>query len=69
MKLTYDMLQLKVLTFNAVQENTYILYNELKECIIIDPGCYSDEEKATLKSFIEENKLIPKFPSSIPLSV
>lgn len=54
------MLQVKVLTFNAIQENTYVLYNEFKECIIIDPGTYSDEEKAGLKSFIDENKLVPK---------
>ena len=54
------MLQVKVLTFNAIQENTYVLYNEFKECIIIDPGSYSDEEKAELKSFIDENKLVPK---------
>jgi hydroxyacylglutathione hydrolase len=54
------MLQIKVLTFNAIQENTYILYNEFKECIIIDPGCYSDEEKTELKSFIDENRLLPK---------
>ncbi len=26
----------------------------------IDPGCYFDEEKAALKSFIENNKLQPK---------
>ncbi|MEP6926866.1 MAG: MBL fold metallo-hydrolase, partial [Ginsengibacter sp.] len=54
------MLQIKVLTFNPVQENTYVLYNEHKECIIIDPGCYFDEEKAALKSFIDKNELLPK---------
>ena len=54
------MFQIKVLTFNAVQENTYVLYNEYNECIIIDPGCYSDEEKETLKSFIDKNGLQPK---------
>jgi glyoxylase-like metal-dependent hydrolase (beta-lactamase superfamily II) len=54
------MLQIKVLTFNAVQENTYVLFNEFKECIIIDPGCYSDEEKEVLKDFIEKNGLQPK---------
>jgi hydroxyacylglutathione hydrolase len=54
------MLQVKVLTFNAIQENTYVLYNEFNECIIIDPGCYSDEEKAELKSFIDANNLLPK---------
>ena len=54
------MFQIKVLTFNPVQENTYLLYNEYNECIIIDPGCYFDEEKAALKSFIERNQLQPK---------
>lgn len=54
------MFLIKVLTFNAVQENTYVLYNEHKECIIIDPGCYSDEEKEALKSFIDKNELQPK---------
>ncbi len=54
------MFQIKVLTFNPVQENTYLLYNEYNECIIIDPGCYFDEEKVALKSFIEKNHLQPK---------
>jgi hydroxyacylglutathione hydrolase len=54
------MFLIKVLTFNAVQENTYVLYNEQKECMVVDPGCYSDEEKETLISFIDENNLQPK---------
>lgn len=54
------MFQIKVLTFNAVQENTYILYNEQKECIIIDPGCYTDDERQQLQSFIDDNKLLPQ---------
>lgn len=54
------MFQIKVLTFNPVQENTYILYNEYNECIIIDPGCYFDNEKEALKSFIMKNQLQPK---------
>jgi hydroxyacylglutathione hydrolase len=54
------MFQIKVLTFNPVQENTYVLYNEHNDCIIIDPGCYFDEEKEELKSFISEHNLQPK---------
>ena len=54
------MFQIKVFTFNPVQENTYILYNENRECIIIDPGCYFDTEKEELKSFINDHKLQPK---------
>ena len=46
-------------TFNPFQENTYILHDETKECIIIDPGCYTDVERIQLKTYIEENKLTP----------
>ena len=34
----------KQFEFSPIQENTYILYNEFNECIIIDPGCYYDAE-------------------------
>src|SRR5665213_647503 len=54
------MFQIKAFIFNPVEENTYLLYNEFNECIIIDPGCYFDEEKEALKSFIHLNKLQPK---------
>lgn len=54
------MFQIKVFTFNPIQENTYVLYNEHSECIIIDPGCYFDDEKDQLKSFINLNKLQPR---------
>ena len=53
------MLTVKAFTFNPVEENTYILYNEEKQCCIIDPGCYFPEERETLKKFIEENALQP----------
>ena len=54
------MFYIKSFTFSPIQENTYILYNDSNEAIIIDPGCYFDEEKDTLKKFIEEKKLTPK---------
>jgi hydroxyacylglutathione hydrolase len=47
------MLSVKAFTFNPVQENTYVLYNEKGECCIIDPGCYFPEEKEELKSVID----------------
>jgi glyoxylase-like metal-dependent hydrolase (beta-lactamase superfamily II) len=53
------MFQIKAFTFSPVQENTYLLYNQYNECIIIDPGCYYDNEKDALKSFINLNKLQP----------
>ncbi|MEA4841439.1 MAG: MBL fold metallo-hydrolase [Bacteroidales bacterium] len=44
-------------TFNPFQENTYIVYNEEKEAIIIDPGCYSEKEESILNEFIVSNNL------------
>jgi len=53
------MLTVKTFTFNPLAENTYILFNESKDTIIIDPGCYFDEEKEKVKNFIESNNLNP----------
>lgn len=38
-------------------ENTYLLYDETKECIIIDPGCYEKEEQQALHDFIQKENL------------
>ncbi|MFK8101624.1 MAG: MBL fold metallo-hydrolase [Saprospiraceae bacterium] len=46
-------------SFNPFQENTYILYDDTKECIIIDPGCYTAAERTQLKEFITEAGLKP----------
>ena len=54
------MFQIKLFTFSPIRENTYILYNEI-ECMIIDPGCYFDDEKEILKSFIDLHKLKPVY--------
>ncbi len=53
------MFKIKSFTFNPIGENTYLLYNESKQCIIIDPGCYFDAEKESLKAFITQNELKP----------
>ncbi len=53
------MLSVKLFTFNPVQENTYVLYNEQKQCCIIDPGCYFPEEENELKDFVEKTGLKP----------
>lgn len=46
-------------TFNPFQENTYILSDESKECIIIDPGCYTENEKQEVVDFISHRGLTP----------
>jgi hydroxyacylglutathione hydrolase len=39
------MLQVYSYPYSPIQENTYLVYNEQKKAIIVDPGCYFDEEK------------------------
>ncbi len=51
------MLTIKAFTFNAFQENTYVIYNEHATAIIIDPGCYEVSEQQVLLDFIQTNKL------------
>ncbi|MEP7144901.1 MAG: MBL fold metallo-hydrolase [Ferruginibacter sp.] len=53
------MLKIQSFIFNPVRENTYLLYNEFKQCIIIDPGCYFEEEREQIKKFISQNSLAP----------
>lgn len=47
----------KKFTFNAFQENTYVVHDGTN-CVVIDPGCYDQFEKEALSSFIAENNLI-----------
>ena len=51
---------IKTFTFNPFQENTYLLFDETKEAVIIDAGCIFDAEKQTLKKYIEDNSLTVK---------
>jgi glyoxylase-like metal-dependent hydrolase (beta-lactamase superfamily II) len=52
-------MKVKRFVFNPFQENTYVLYDESKECVIIDPGCYEKAEEEELENFISENGLKP----------
>mgnify|MGYP001496432327 FL=1 len=54
------MLQIKLFEFSPIQENTYVLYNEFNDCLIIDPGCYYDDEKDELVNFLIKMDLKPK---------
>lgn len=53
------MITVKPFVFNPFQENSFVLFDESKECIVVDPGCYADNEKETITSFIEDHKLNP----------
>ena len=52
-------MKIQKFTFNYFGENTYVLYDETGECVIIDPGCSNSNEENSLSDFIEKNKLKP----------
>ncbi len=54
---THRQMKIKSLVFNPFYENTYILWDDTQEAIIVDPGCYETYEIDELKRFIHEQKL------------
>lgn len=54
------MIHIKQFTFNFFGENTYLLYDETKEAVLIDCGCITPDEEETLSGFIDANKLTLK---------
>ena len=46
------MIHTEVITFNALQVNTYLVWDETGECLVVDPAFHSVEEQQQLASFI-----------------
>jgi len=55
------MIQIQKFTFNPFSENTYLVYDETGEAVVIDPGCYEKVEKDTLAQFVESKKIKIKY--------
>ncbi len=53
------MIQFKTFYVNDLRECCYVLYDNTKECVIIDPGLQTQNEQQRLVKFIEENNLKP----------
>ncbi|MEI7490742.1 MAG: MBL fold metallo-hydrolase [Bacteroidota bacterium] len=51
------MIQLERFTFNTFMVNTYVLYDETKEAVIVDAACYEPFEKQGLADFIADSGL------------
>lgn len=51
------MIEIQQFTFGPLQENTYLLINGKRECIIIDPGCYFQDERKELLQYIQTEGL------------
>ncbi len=53
------MLYIKCFVFNPISVNTYVIYNESNECVIIDAGNSNLREDNILFDFIEKKQLKP----------
>jgi hydroxyacylglutathione hydrolase len=53
------MIRIQSFVCSPYQENTYLLYDETGECVIIDPGMYNGAEQNAVASFIAEEGLKP----------
>lgn len=51
------MIYIKSFEFNYFQENTFLLYDDTGEAVLIDCGCCREDEEKELSAFISENKL------------
>lgn len=54
------MIRIKTFTFNPLQENTYLAYDDEGACMIVDPGCYEIHEQNELVDYIKKNNLTVK---------
>ena len=51
------MIQVKAFPVNPLQENTYLVWDETREAIVIDAGFLMDNEKQRFESVLKENDL------------
>lgn len=52
-------MKIACLPFNPIQENTYVVWDDTKECVVIDAGNCSPREDAALDDFIDRQGLKP----------
>lgn len=55
------MVQIKQLILNPFQENTYIIYDQTKEAVIIDAGCHTQSGIDEVKKFVSSENLKVKY--------
>lgn len=52
-------MEIKTFYFNPIRVCCYVAWDQTKDCVIIDPGCYGEREFLRLKGFVEEKQLHP----------
>jgi hydroxyacylglutathione hydrolase len=52
-------MKIEKFVFNSFRVNTYVLFDETDDCVIIDPACENEREEEVLRCFISEKGLKP----------
>ncbi|MFI3328123.1 MAG: MBL fold metallo-hydrolase [Rikenellaceae bacterium] len=52
-------MNIAVLVFNPIQENTYVLWDDTLECVVVDAGMSNEKEYVAMENFIAEKGLKP----------
>lgn len=53
------MLKIQRFVCNPLQENTYVVSDETRECVIVDCGAFFDNERAAIADYVERQGLKP----------
>ncbi len=53
------MLKIEKFVVNPLQENSYIIWDETRECVFVDPGFYFETERQEITDFVSKNNLTP----------
>lgn len=53
------MLDIKTFQFNLLQENTYIVSDETRQCVVIDCGAFFDNEREAIVAYLHDQHLKP----------
>lgn len=53
------MIELKNFVFNELGVNSFVLYDQTGECVIVDPGCNNKSQQQELTGFISSKNLKP----------
>lgn len=51
---TVNMIRTEALLFNDFQVNTYLVWDDTRDCLVIDPAFYSSDEQERFKSLIKK---------------
>ena len=52
------MIYIKQFVFNAFSVNTFLVYDDQKNCLLIDPACNSEQENQELDAYIQSNQFV-----------